>query len=320
VKSSFFRPSVSYFVKERVIHKNAMKNAIDFGKCYHLFLRGNYQMDMFYDKLDRVNAWNRLWLSAKATGVIIISVIILDNHLHINAIFENDEQRTSFKRHFRMSISQYYNHRYHVSGSLGSRVFKHASLKDLDDLRDCICYHIRNVLHHGISRNYMEYLFSTARFVFGLNDEAHIGVYVRDNLPENLSRAYLPVRAELIKGWQMTSDGMIVPPVEVFRADLVEAIFDNSREFYLKVLSQKTMRESSVSTSTVALRDAQIIEFVMDEYKIPIPSMNRDQKIDAICYVVEAFPKVKMNMLSRIFGIPYSSLRRRMHSRTAGCS
>lgn len=300
------------------------ENAVGLRKCQHLYLRGNFQMDMFFDKVDKVNVWNRVWLSAKATGVLILSVKILDNHLHINAIVESDEQRTRFKRHFRMSVSQYHNHRYVVSGSLGERKFKHGVLKDVEDLRDCICYHVRNVLHHGISANFMDYPFSTIRFVFGLSGVGQKGVYVRETLPDNLARAYLPVRVELPVGWEMTAEGMIVPPAEVFRADLVEALFDDSREVYLEALSHKTMREAAdkdETASTVGLRDVQVAEFVKGRCSVPIPSMNANQKMEAISLVLEEFPGVSVKMLTRIFGIPYSTLRYRMkcwhlHSRT----
>ena len=67
---------------------------------HHLYLRGNFQQEMFFDKVDMINVWNRLWLSAEATGTQILSAEILNNHFHLNGIFRDEDQRTCFKRHF----------------------------------------------------------------------------------------------------------------------------------------------------------------------------------------------------------------------------
>lgn len=294
--------------------------ASDSCPCKHIYLRGNHLEDMFHDKVDKINAWNRLWLSAKATGTIILSAVILDNHFHTATLLKTETQDSEFMHHFRLSLTQYYNRRYHVSGMLGTRKFGRALLRDIDDLKDCICYHIRNVLHHGIFANFMDYQFSTARFVFNLATEVQNGVYTRDTLPQNLAKAYLPKDLELPKGWMMTYEGMIVPPPEVFRADIIESLFF-SREEYLMALMRRTTREASDSdipcaltsdSPTVQTLDEQISEFV----KVPIPSMTVRQKIEVIAKVREEYPKVSFRTLERIFGIPASTIRYKLQKIT----
>lgn len=292
-----------------------VQDAAELRMCQHLYLRGNFRQEMFFDKVDLINVWNRLWLSAKATGVIILSVVILNNHLHITAIFQSNEQRKRFKKHFRMSITQYHNIRYQVHGTLGTRDFKHGILKGCEDLEDCICYHIRNILHHGISTDIMNYTFSTARYIFDLQLDSQKGIYTRENLPANLAKAYLPIRVQLPKEWQMTREGLIVPPKEVFRRDMVETLFNGSREEYLEKLEQKTMREADdidePCTDTAPLRlckDQEIVEYVKRNCRIPIPSMNPNQKMEAIHQIIEEYPNVKRRLLSRIFSIPNSTL------------
>jgi len=296
------------------------QDASDSRKCQHLYLRGNFKQDMFFDIVDKINVWNRIWLSAKAAGIQIISVIILNNHLHLNGIFPTDAHRTNFKHHFRLSITQYHNRRYQVHGTLGTRTLKHGIVKDLDDLKDCICYHIRNILHHGISSNYLDYPFSTARFVFDLATDAQKGTYTSHNIPDNLARAYLPLREQLPEGWQMTAQGLIVPPPEIFPRGFIEAIFTN-RETYLETLTKPTAREcdnqDEVSTYASHSRkmptpDEQIVEFIKENTRIPIPSMNPNQKMEAICQILKEYPKANLRLLTRIFGIPYSTLRYRI--------
>ncbi len=294
-------------------------------KCQHLYLRGNFQQDMFYDTFDKTNIWNRLWLSARATGIQILSVIILNNHLHINGIFPTEAQRTNFKHHFRLSITQYHNRRYQVHGTLGTRTFKHGILKDIDDVKDCICYHIRNILHHGISQNYLDYPFSSARFVFDLATDIQKGIYTRHNIPASLARAYLPIREQLPEGWKMNPQGLIIPPPEIFPRNIVEALFI-CRNKYLETLTRRTSRESSdlddSGTNTantshsrkVPTTDEQIVDFIKGNSRIPIPSMNSNQKMESILQILEEYPKANIRLLTRIFGIPYSTLRYRLKS------
>ena len=287
----------------------------------HLYLRGNFKQEMFFDKVDMINVWNRLWLSAEATGTQILSAEILNNHFHLNGIFRNEDQRTRFKRHFRLSITQYHNRRYEVSGTLGTRTLKHAALKDLEDIRDCICYHLRNVLHHGITGNYLDYPYSTIRYVFDLASANQQGFYTRESLPPNFAHAYLPARVQLPKGWMMTREGLIVPPTGVFRADLVEELFDGSRDTYLETLSHRTTREAADTGPEDGFRtdanhsrvyDEQVVEFVKENCRVPIPSMSEGQKMAAIYQIVEQFPEVNQRLLSRLFGIPNTTLAYRL--------
>ena len=290
--------------------------------CKHLYLRGNHKLDMFHDKVDKINVWNRVWLSAAATGTQILSLVILDSHLHMNALLKHEKQDSEYMHHFRMSITQYYNRRYGVSGTLGTRSFGRGFLQTIEDLKDCICYHIRNVLHHRIMLNFMNYTFSTARSVFGLSGIDPTDCYTCDTLPENMAHAYLPARAKLPQGWLMTGEGMIVPPPELFRADIVESLFGSRRD-YLEVLSRKTTREASDRDSpesctpaaelrNVQTLDEQITEFINTYSSTPLPAMTDTQRTAALYAVRERFTDVSLRTLERIFGIPSSTIKYRL--------
>lgn len=315
----------------------------------HLYLRGNLQLDMFFDKVDLVCIWNRLWLSAAATDTIILSAVIMNNHLHIVALFKDKVGRSRFMHHFRLSITQFHNRRYEREGMLGTRKYGHGPLNDIEDTMDCICYHIRNVRHHGIMSDFMNYKFSTAKFVFGLAGNVPGGsdgqkptsgmeglngqkptsgsginpeeCYTCKSLPENLAKAYLPTYLTLPEGWLMTKEGMVVPPKEIFRADLVEGLFE-TKEKYLETLSRRTRREDNdedepvarkrLETSKAQTLDEKVVEFVKENSRIPIPMMSPTQKMEAVYITKEAFPKVSFKCLQRIFGIPESTLRYRI--------
>ena len=303
-----------YFMKR---FNDLAQNASHSRVFKHLYLRGNHLQNMFHDKVDKINVWNRLWLSAKATGVEILSAVILNSHLHFTALLRNERQDTDFMHHFRLSITQYYNRRYGVSGMLGTRKFGRGILQNVENLIDCVCYHIRNVLHHGISTNYMDYPFSTARYVFGLVTKKQRDYYTCETLPDALSHAYLPHRERLPEGWTVTSEGLIVPPQEVFRADLVEDLFDGSREKYLETLTHRTSREADdsdepctkrESLASVQTPDEKVVEFVKEKTQTSLPTMSLAKKIEVIALVRDEFPKITYRTLSRIFGIPASTI------------
>lgn len=292
-----------------------VQTRLDSRVCKHLFLRGNFKTDMFFDKVDMINAWNRIWLSAADTGTIVVSAEILNDHLHINAILKDETGDSEFMHHLRLSLTQYHNKRYCCHGTLGTRKFGRGLLKDLDDLKDCICYHIRNVLHHRITPDFMNYKYSTAKFVFDLSGINPEDCYTRRTLPENLARAYLPARVNLPYGWLMTKEGMIVPPKEVFRPDIIEALF-NTKEEYLAALCIRTRREANDEDEPLVQTrldsrsaDERVATFVHEHCGIAIPTMDSVQRMEAIHLAHNAFPKVSAQSLARIFSVPASTIK-----------
>lgn len=288
----------------------------DFDNVWHVYLRGNFKNDMFYNQDDKINVWNRLWLAALSTGTQILSAVILDNHLHINVIQSDDAGVSDFMHFFRLSITQYHNHRYHVQGTLGTRTFGRAPLKGNEDIKDCICYHARNTLHHKVFSNFMDYPFCTARWVFGLMNIDPDSCYNCKSLPSKVRKKYMPHRRYLPVGWLMTQQGMIVPPVSVLRADLVEELF-GTLSHYIVELSHVTRREkdgqdtpepSNVSRLTRETMDNTIAEYVAAHFKTPVPCMDTEQKIRAIEHLMTVFPKAGKCTLARVFNIPRSTL------------
>lgn len=285
-------------------------------KCVkHLFLRGNFQQDVFFDEEDKINVWNRLWLSAYATGTQILSFVILDNHLHITALLKDKDHDSKFMHHFRLSITQYHNRRYHVKGTVGTRHFSRAVLRGRLDIMDCICYHIRNVLHHGIASDFIIYPFSTAKFVYKWSDANLVPYYNTKTLPRSLSKTYLPKTVTLPDNWTMTKNCMIIPPTNVFRADILQTLFGD-KENYMEILSHKTRREAADvddpenGKSASDSSDSILVDFIKQNCNIPIPSMTKQQRLEAIAQVKSDFPSTTLHTLERIFAIPSTTIHR----------
>jgi len=293
----------------------------------HIYIRGNYRQDLFYDKIDYINAWNRIWLSAKATGVEILAIEILSNHLHVCVQIRTVVGHlwvSEFIHHLRMSLSWYVNHRYDVHGSLGSRRYGCGKVAEItvdngEDLKDLIRYIIRNVKHHGITEYYHKWPYSTFRHIFDLFDESE--TFQQEGIPANLLKAYLPASCKFPKNWLMTKDGLIVPPPEIFPREDIEALFKDVRT-YLKECSQVTSREKESEAETQERRlgcnrassssrvtDQEIIDYVSLKTSTPIISMDRQQRLNQIYNILKAFPEAGLRQVSRIMQIPTGTIR-----------
>lgn len=299
----------------------------------HLYIRGNYRQDIFFDLVDFVNAWNRIWLSAEAAFVEILAVQILSNHLHICLRFRppkghpnpkvlEDQWLSNFVHHLRMSLSYYFNRRYDVHGSLGSRRYGSALVIDIEedggeDLRDLIRYILRNVTHHKITEDYRNWRYSTFKNIFGLADETS---YLRGaEIPENLLKAYIPHSRNVPRDWAMTPEGLIIPPEELFPRAELERLF-GSREAYLEACDTPTRREferdaerherrlNSAERNDGAVKDQTIIDYITDKSLVPIVSMTREQRAFAVKTIKKAFPAASIRQLSRIFHTPSSTI------------
>lgn len=298
----------------------------------HIFIRGNYRQDIFFDEVDRINAWNRLWLSAKATKTEIIAAQLLSNHFHLCIRVrgsKNDESHctkpggpavSNFIHFLRMSLSLYFNRRHNVHGSLGSRRYGSAAVRTIDedggeDLRDLIRYIIRNVTHHKVTQNYKKWRYSTFGYVFDITDTNK--TFTGSNIPDNLRKAYFPATCTIPEDWSILPNGMIIPPQSVFPRDYIEKIFF-SKTFYLKACDTPTRRESAMEgeknerlleyRQAYKTSDQQIIDFIGSHSLIPIVSMNSDQIKEAVKTIKKELPKVHLRQLSRIFHIPVSTI------------
>lgn len=298
----------------------------------HIFIRGNYREDIFFDKVDMINAWNRIWLCAYATGVKLMEVNIMSNHFHIEGVFEEETSECcthvgsprvcDFIHYLRMSLSYYFNYRHDVHGSLGSRRYGKADVIPIEedkgaDAKDLACYIIRNTLHHGILNNYKEWPYSTYRFVYDLFDYSNC--YTTDTLPDNLRAAYFPKTVKLPKNWLFTKEGMIVPDDSVFLRSFIERLFGSKQE-YEKMCETVTRRELEgenherlLGKETFKKRektnDLEIIEFVSSITPVPIVKMSLDHKRTLIMLVHKQFLTVSLRQLSRIFSVPFGTIK-----------
>lgn len=293
----------------------------------HIYLRGNYREDIFFDEIDMTSAWNRIWIAANITDTQILAVQLLSNHFHICARFdceteyEADARVSDFIHFLRMSLSQYFNRRYDLHGSLGCRRYGKGHILDPQvdngiDLSDVIRYILRNVTHHGITPNFEDWKYSTFRCLYDQFAEPD-KCYTLHTAPKSLVRTILPYR-RIPDGWLLRKDGMIVPPSIIFPKKELEKFFGN-RTLYYQACNTKTRRENDGEKherllgakrfSSNKISDHDISEFILNLFHLSPVKMARTQRREAVRKVHLAFPEVKVTQLSRILSIPPSTLK-----------
>jgi len=290
----------------------------------HVYLRGNRKEDLFYDQTDFRCVWNRMWLAAYYTDTQILAAELLTNHFHIiikvEAKIDCEPGESKFMHYFRMSMTHYINKRYDVSGSLGARNFGRSIIGDIkddngNDLRDAICYTLRNVKHHNIQEDFLNWKWSTARSSFGI--ETNDDIYVAPSIPKDRLKHILPSGIEIPNGWKVTTDNIILPPANTFDSQFVEELFDN-KDKYLQTLDQVTLREQRNENESDSFKkksnkktlDLDIIGYIHTVFQTNIPNMNTKQKLNAAKEICKVLPEISSMQLSRILGIPYTTLTR----------
>ena len=304
----------------------------------HLTLRGNYHQTICYDRDDYINFWNRIILSAYDTEVKLLALELLSNHFHLVVSYES-ETLERFKRHLRMSLTHYFNKRYEMHGTLGAR--KMVEVRIIDpaedggrDLKDVISYTLRNILRHGLLDDIWKYPWSTIRIPFSTyNTDRLISI---DDIPSYLAIKYFPGRVNSVpKSFMVSKDGML-HPLPVMDIKTIEDLFrtksqyvgflsmNSDREIRYKEEEQegriKMERTGSKSAKRKTITDDEIISYLTKQTADPslleivtkhnIIQMTLEEKKKCMVGLKQAIPYIQCSQLSRIFGIPWSTVKR----------
>lgn len=298
---------------------------------HHLYLRGNFQQDIFFDKDDFIQALNRLALSAEATDTKIWALEYLDNHYHL--VVETPD-KTAFMHYYRMSMSYYHKKKYGVGGMLGCRDYGSGSIVDPsedggEDLKDAISYVLRNVKRHHVAEDFYNYPWSSVRLYF--------------NEPKSFTpidpkkiQFYIPKSRDLPRGYRMDESGIILLQDYVQIKD-VEKLFGSKQKFheYLSAPSRREQealakektaeqkREKRLDKASkehyAKVQDTEISQFITAELDLmatysriapkTIRQMTKNEKKEMAINVIRRFQHCGLRQLSRILCIPTSTLR-----------
>jgi len=170
------------------------------GSYYHIYNRGAGKADIFWSKNDFEKFFEKyvhyLYFSAET-----YAYCLLKNHFHFlikvrtfseqEGLFRSIKDRypegtfygdnySEFKpyplsvqiRHLFNSYTRYVNTKMNRSGTLFEGTFKRIEISDDNHFNHIVCYIHRNPIHHRITRNYSEYLYSSYReFIDDIKDD-----------------------------------------------------------------------------------------------------------------------------------------------------
>lgn len=283
---------------------------------YHIILRGNGQSELFYNRRDFIIAINSLALAAAKYNVIILAFCFNDNHFHLIVRCDSQDLK-KFMQSFRVSLSRNENREQNTSGFFGARRYSAFEISGEDDLRDAICYCLRNPLHHAISSSVMNYPYSSARLYFS-EVNANSSTIITDSL---IIKKMLPLNAKLPEGLLMNSEGLILPQSFV-NTDIVESLFKNKAS-YLNSIAQPSRREldrdkaESISkTKEVSYKDQEVIKFISDYFKTVLKKEKSIKELVAfekkaiVKYLRNNFQSISATQLSRILFVPLRTVYR----------
>jgi len=173
---------------------------------YHIYNRGNNKEDIF---LEEINYFYFLKLVNKYILPLsdVIAYCLLKNHFHLliktHTNVESKRLSQSFSNLFN-AYSKAINKSYNRTGSLFQDRFSRIKIENEDYLKSLIIYIHTNPVHHGFSKSFQDYKFSSfkaivsnkptsvsRRLVLNLFDDVENLIFCHNQKTENLENLIL---------------------------------------------------------------------------------------------------------------------------------
>ncbi len=263
---------------------------------------------MFWTNKEILHAIDLLGVYSHLHKVSVLAYQFLSNHYHLIVACEKP---TDFMRGFRISYSQYFNSKYNTSGSVGKHHYSCGTISNYTKLEDRLIYVLRNSVKHGIEEHPYCDPYNSAQFYFfkerNMYDPEKLKLAGRKCRLNN-SNYYIP------EHFLLDSKGHIYPRSFLdFR--IVENILKPYSN-YLQKISSPSEKEIIANNGKhptpikIKMNDLLLSEKVVELIKPrTILSLNNDEVV-SLCRRFRKSRSVSVRQLSRVFGIPETSLRR----------
>ena len=224
---------VSIFMQKKM---NELKiEDISQSNFYHICTDGTDCPTIMLNEEDFRTAHNYLALTSWKLGIPILCYCIMSNHLHILVLCNNRANAVRFIRRFKQVYSIYLHNKYDMKRSIKGINESISLISDIQYLRRCIAYILRNPISAKICRRIEDYPWSSYQCYF-----CHVSCKDSSKKVSELNdrekRAILKTGID-IKDCPLTlePDGKIHDS-SFIRNDLVEMAFMNSGKAYLSYL------------------------------------------------------------------------------------
>jgi hypothetical protein len=285
---------------------------------YHLMFRGDRCEELFYFQKDFYSGLNSLALSAYDHDVRVLAFCFLDNHGHIIYCSAEGEHKR-FVLSFRISIAMNLNRLHNFHGVFGGDEAKDLILVDEEDLKDAICYCLRNPRHHGVETDFWRYSYSSVRLYY----KQYAPIPDGSLLDNARASSFLPSHRSLPPDYRMSKSGLILPQSYV-DTEVVETLFGNKAQFKA-MLSRQTERElrgeeesssPGLGSSRTTMTDPELIASIEDYISLNdsasqskrIFQLTIKEKYEAIRFISKNNVNCTAAQLARVLDLPYTTV------------
>lgn len=289
------------------------------GKLWHVCVQGNGGQSMFLDKRDVLHFIDILGVYSLFYGVKIWAYNILSNHFHLILECENPQW---FIHALRISYSKYYQTVHNTIGSVGRNGYSVGLLNNREKLLEKIIYVLRNSVKHKVYPHSYVDPYNSAKYYFLSNQEDSIVTL----FPAGPGRKLSYSRKTIPEHYLIEANGHIYPRSFLnFRC--IEKVFVSIDNFMKQITyptlkeyeEQKMKRDISYSEDEIhftKMTDLQLSEIILKKIRPKqFSSLSEVEIVSLAVFCKRKYP-ISIRQLSRVFGIPESTLRWRMCCQT----
>jgi len=261
---------------------------------------------MFLEHEDIYHAIDLLGIFAREYDVIIIAYDFLSNHFHL---IVKAKDPTPFMHAFRISYSRYFNFKYKSIGCVGNRSFVCIKITSDEQFIRKTIYVLRNSVRHGAEKHPYSDPFNSAKYYFQKDRKVDLsyGYYPA-------GKGYvLPYTSKIVPAdFMINKSGHIYPPcfLDVLEVEHCLGSYQEAMEKLSTPTEQEEKENESKDYFRYPYKDIEISEIILRIIAPKTIQQLSDKEKLQIADKIKRKYKVAVRQLSRILGIPESSLRR----------
>ena len=277
---------------------------------FHICVRGNGGQSIFQENEDILHAIDLLAVFSHYYGVKVIAYQFISNHYHI---IVECEDPAPFMQGFRISYTKYYNKKYNSFGSVGRVHYTCGVIDDISKLEGKIIYVLRNTARHGIEMHPYCDLYNSSHYYFIEESKFGKSPYLIPAGPEcelEYSSKYIP------EHYLLQGNGHIYPR-SFLDYKVVEGVFKTYANYIQKISapSNKEIEENHgipPEPHKVTVNDLTLSEMIIKRIHPRTITALSDKEITTLSLYYNKKHRVSVKQLSRVFGVPETTLRRRI--------
>ncbi len=285
-------------------------------KIWHISVQGNGGQSVFLTNGDILHAIDLLGVLSVYYGIKVWAYDFMSNHYHL--IIECDNPQY-FMQAFRQSYTRYFNTVHNSFGSVGRYGYSAGLLNSPEKLVAKLIYVLRNSVRHKLQSHPYVDPYNSAKYYFSEDQRIKWPTLKPAGPNSKLSHSHKMIPEHFL----IDKNGHIFTR-SFLQYRKVEACFQSYAKF-MSMISNPTDKELAeeedrqldgkrnyVKNTCVKITDLQLSEMIINNIKPnTIASLSHTEIVSIARYFRNNYP-VSVRQLSRVFGIPESTLRWRM--------